>query len=213
MRVELIGILGDDRTVVNAARVSFANEVAEEDFGTKDVKLIKYLARHDHWTPFAHVQCQFRIKAPIFVARQLVKHQVGLVWNEVSRRYVDYEPSFHAPYFWRKRAENKKQGSSDEIISEDTGLFATYWDLITRAEDAYNYFLEKGVAPEQARIILPQSMMTEWIWTGSLVAFARVVKLRLSDDAQFECRAVAERIKNELDGEDKVKHAWSELCQ
>lgn len=213
MRVELVDMMGDDRTVVNSARVSFANEIAEGDFSNRDAKLIKYLARHDHWTPFAHVQCQFRIKAPIFVARQLVKHQVGLVWNEVSRRYVDYEPSFHAPYFWRKRADNKKQGSSDEIISEDTGLFATYWDLITRAEEAYNYFLERGVAPEQARIILPQSLMTEWIWTGSLVAFARVVKLRLSEDAQFECRAIAERIKSELDQQDKIKHSWSELCQ
>ena len=108
---------------------------------------------------------------------------------------------------------DKKQGSSDKIISEDTSLFATYWDLITKAEDAYNYFLKKGVAPEQARIVLPQSLMTEWIWTGSLVAFARVVKLRLSDDAQFECRAIAERIKSELDKQDKIKHSWSELCQ
>lgn len=213
MKVELVDMMGDDRTVVNSARVSFANEIAEGSFSKRDAKLIKYLACHEHWTPFAHVQCQFRIKAPIFVARQLVKHQVGLVWNEVSRRYVDYEPSFHAPYFWRERAMDKKQGSSDKIISEDTGLFATYWDLITRAEDAYNYFLEKGVAPEQARIILPQSLMTEWIWTGSLVAFARVVKLRLSDDAQFECRAIAERIKGELDKQDKIKHSWSELCQ
>ncbi len=188
MRVELVDMMGDDRTVVNSARVSFANEIAEGNFSNRDAKLIKYLACHDHWTPFAHVQCQFRIKAPIFVARQLVKHQVGLVWNEVSRRYVDYEPSFHAPYFWRERAMDKKQGSSDKIISEDTGLFASYWDL-------------------------PQSLMTEWIWTGSLVAFARVVKLRLSDDAQFECRAIAERIKGELDKQDKIKHSWSELCQ
>lgn len=213
MNVELIGMLGDDRTVVNAARVSFANEVEEGFFGARDIKLIKYLACHDHWTPFAHVQCQFRIKAPVFVARQLVKHQVGLVWNEVSRRYVDYPPSFHAPYFWRERALNKKQGSSDNVISNDQLLFKMYWDLMAKAEETYNFFLEKGVAPEQARIVLPQSLMTEWIWTGSLVAFSRVVKLRLSDDAQFECRAVAERIKNALDKEDKIKHSWRELCQ
>lgn len=211
MKVELIDMMGGDLTVVNSARVSFAKEVKE--FKSSDAKLIKYLASHDHWTPFAHVQCQFRIIAPVFVARQLVKHQVGLVWNEVSRRYVDYPPTFHVPYFWRERALNKKQGSSDNVIRNDQLLFKMYWDLMTQAEETYNFFLEKGVAPEQARIILPQSLMTEWIWTGSLVAFARVVKLRSSDDAQFECRAVADRIKTELDKQDKVKHSWSELCQ
>ena len=124
MKVELLEIMGSDLTVVNAARVSFAME--SEEFGSRDKKLIKYLARHNHWTPFGHVQVQFRVKAPVFVARQLVKHQVGLVWNEVSRRYVDFVPEFHAPEAWRKRADNKKQGSSDEIFE---GKQEERWDI------------------------------------------------------------------------------------
>ena len=178
MKVELIDLMGGDLTVVNSARVSFdkiASKVKESD-----QKLIRFLAAHDHWTPFGHVQAQFRIKAPVFVARQLVKHQVGMVWNEVSRRYVDTAPEFHAPEGWRKRAPDKKQGSLNETLDNDSLVYNAYWDLMTRSEELYDFMLEKGVAPEQARMILPQSMMTEWIWTGSLVAFARVVKLRSS---------------------------------
>jgi len=114
MEVDLIDHMGSDLTVVNAARVSFAKE--SKEFSDKDEKLINYLAKHNHWSPFGHCSLQFRIKAPVFVARQLVKHQVGLVWNEVSRRYVDDEPEFYIPEKWRLRAENKKQGSSDETI-------------------------------------------------------------------------------------------------
>jgi thymidylate synthase (FAD) len=211
MKVELIDLMGGDLTVVNSARVSFdkiASKVKESD-----QKLIRFLAAHDHWTPFGHVQAQFRIKAPVFVARQLVKHQVGMVWNEVSRRYVDTAPEFHAPEGWRKRAADKKQGSLNETIENDSLVYNSYWDLMTRSEELYDFMLEKGVAPEQARMILPQSMMTEWIWTGSLVAFARVVKLRSSDDAQYECQQIANRIKKELDNTPQVKYSWRELCQ
>ena len=211
MKVELIDLMGGDLTVVNSARVSFdkrASRVKESD-----EKLIRYLAAHDHWTPFGHVQVQFRIKAPVFVARQLVKHQVGMVWNEVSRRYVDTAPEFHAPEGWRKRAPDKKQGSLNETLDNDSLVYNAYWDLMTRSEELYDFMLEKGVAPEQARMILPQSMMTEWIWTGSLVAFARVVKLRSSDDAQYECQQIANRIKKELDNTPQVKYSWRELCQ
>ena len=211
MKVELIDLMGGDLTVVNSARVSFdkiASKVKESD-----QKLIRFLAAHDHWTPFGHVQAQFRIKAPVFVARQLVKHQVGMVWNEVSRRYVDTGPEFHAPEGWRKRAPDKKQGSLNETIENDSLVYNAYWDLMTRSEELYDFMLEKGVAPEQARMILPQSMMTEWIWTGSLVAFARVVKLRSSDDAQYECQQIANRIKKELDNTPQVKYSWRELCQ
>jgi len=209
--VELIDLMGGDLTVVNSARVSFdkrASKVKESD-----QKLIRFLAAHDHWTPFGHVQAQFRIKAPVFVARQLVKHQVGMVWNEVSRRYVDTGPEFHAPEGWRKRAPDKKQGSLNETIENDSLIYKAYWDLMTRSEELYDFMLEKGVAPEQARMILPQSMMTEWIWTGSLVAFARVVKLRSSPDAQYECQQIANRIKKELDDTPQVKYSWRELCQ
>ena len=211
MKVELIDRMGGDLTVANSARVSFAKQVYK--FKESDEKLVKFLAREDHWTPFAHVQVQFRIKAPVFVARQLVKHQVGMVWSETSRRYVDTAPEFHAPEGWRKRAPDKKQGSLNETLDNDSLVYNAYWDLMTRSEELYDFMLEKGVAPEQARIILPQSMMTEWIWTGSLVAFARVVKLRSSPDAQYECQHIANRIKKELDNTPQVRYSWRELCQ
>jgi len=211
MKIELLNSMGSDITVANAARVSFAME--SEEFGSRDKKLVRYLAAHGHWTPFAHVQVQLRIKAPVFVARQLVKHQVGLVWNEVSRRYVDFTPEFHAPEAWRKRAPNKKQGSLDETLDNDSLLYNSYWDLMSKAEDLYSFMLEKGVAPEQARMVLPQSMMTEWYWTGSLVAFARVVTQRLSEDAQYECRVVAEKIDQLLVNHEPISYSWSCLTK
>jgi len=211
MKVEILDVMGSDLTVVNAARVSFAGE--SEEFGSRDKKLVRYLAAHGHWTPFAHVQVQLRIKAPVFVARQLVKHQVGLVWNEVSRRYVDFTPEFHAPEAWRKRAPDKKQGSLDETVDNDSLLYNSYWDLMTKAEDLYSFMLEKGVAPEQARMVLPQSMMTEWYWTGSLVAFARVVSQRISEDAQYECRVVAEKIDQLLVNHEPISYSWSCLTK
>ena len=211
MKVEILDIMGSDLTVVNAARVSFAGE--SEEFGSRDKKLIRYLAAHGHWTPFAHVQLQFRIKAPLFVARQLHKSSVGLAVNEVSRRYVDFTPEFHAPEAWRKRAPDKKQGSLDETFDNDSLLYNSYWDLMTKAEDLYSFMLEKGVAPEQARMVLPQSMMTEWYWTGSLVAFARVVSQRLSEDAQYECRIVAEKIDQLLVNHEPISYSWSCLTK
>jgi len=211
MKVELLDVMGSDLTVVNAARVSFAME--SEEFGSRDKKLVRYLAAHGHWTPFAHVQVQLRIKAPVFITRQLHKHQTGLVVNEVSRRYVDFTPEFHAPEAWRKRAPNKKQGSLDETFDNDSLLYNSYWDLMSKAEDLYSFMLEKGVAPEQARMVLPQSMMTEWYWTGSLVAFARVVTQRLSEDAQYECRVVAEKIDQLLVNHEPISYSWSCLTK
>ena len=211
MKVEILDVMGSDLTVVNAARVSFASE--SEEFGSRDKKLVRYLAAHGHWTPFAHVQVQLRIKAPVFVARQLVKHQAGLVWNEISRRYVDFVPEFHAPEAWRKRAPNKKQGSLNETFDKDSLLYNSYWDLMSKAEDLYSFMLERGVAPEQARMVLPQSMMTEWYWTGSLAAFARVVSQRLSEDAQYECRVVAEKIDQLLVNHEPISYSWSCLTK
>jgi thymidylate synthase (FAD) len=213
MKVELLEIMGSDLTVVNSARVSFAME--SEEFGSRDKKLIRYLAKHGHWTPFAHVQLQFRIKAPVFVARQLVKHQVGLVWNEVSRRYVDFEPEFHTPEAWRKRADNKKQGSSDEVFTgkQEERWNEKYCDLLERVRTTYDNMIAAGVSPEQARMILPQSMMTEWYWTGSLAAFARVVKQRVSDDAQYECRIVAEKIDQILANTEEISYSWACLTE
>ena len=190
MLVTLVDRMGDDLSIANAARVSFAKWRDELD--EKDKRLIRYLARHGHWTPFAHVQLTLRVKAPIFVARQLGKHQVGLVWNEVSRRYVDDTPEFYFPPAWRKRADNVKQGSSDEII--DVGLAPN--SAVQHALNIYQELLGKGVAPEMARMILPQNMMTQWVWTGSLMAFARVASLRLDPHTQVETQLIAEAISD-----------------
>ena len=201
MKVDVIDKMGNDLSVVNAARVSFS-KTSEYDtvkpiagpysqikrLKQKDEKLIKYLAEHEHWSPFAHASISFRIKAPIFVARQLVKHQVGLAWNEVSRRYVDDKPEFYIPFMWRKKAEDKKQGSSDEEVEYDI------MHLVNVCKETYNDMLEEDIAPEMARMVLPQNMMTEWIWSGSVYAFARVCNLRNKPDAQSETRMVTHQI-------------------
>lgn len=196
MQVDYVSHMGDDLMVVNAARVSFAKHV--EEFGEGDAKLVKYLASHGHWTPFSHPQISVRVKAPIFVARQLFKHKVGFTENEVSRRYVDDEPEFFFPEEWRKRpTDGKKQGSSatdkfsKEFISDLDTLYSMF---LIEAERLYEHFISVGVAPEQARMLLPQSMETEWYWTGSLSSFARMCKLRLDPHAQQESREIAKMI-------------------
>tara|TARA_R110000751_G_scaffold80304_7_gene162150 strand:- start:1543 stop:2220 length:678 start_codon:yes stop_codon:yes gene_type:complete len=197
MRVELIDHMGSDLTVVNAARVSFNKNTRE--FKKGDANLIKFLADHNHWTPFGHCTAQFRIKAPIFVARQLVKHQVGLTWNEVSRRYVDDEPEFFMPWSWRANPENKKQGSSETetvdwlLVNELAPSYAVE-QFYKNSLRLYNKLLDAGVCAEQSRMVLPQAMMTEWYWTGSLYAFARVCNLRCAKDTQRETRYVADKI-------------------
>ena len=210
MEVELIDKMGTDLTIVNAARVSFGKRKTEMSEG--DEKLIKYLAKHGHWSPFGHASLQFRIKAPIFVARQLVKHQIGLTWNEISRRYVEYEPEFYEVDKWRGRPINKKQGSSEEEIEwidRSTRTDALQSQVENVALKNYNRMLEAGVAPEQARMILPQSMMTEWYWSGTLYAFARVCNLRCAEDAQYETRIVANLINDEC--EKLFPISWIEL--
>ena len=139
------------------------------------------------------------------------KASVGLVWNEISRRYVDFTPEFHAPEAWRKRAPDKKQGSLNETFEgrDEERFDEKYWDLMTRCETIYNNMLASGVAPEQARMVLPQSMMTEWYWTGSLAAFGRVVSQRISEDAQYECRVVAEKIDQLLVNHEPISYSWS----
>ena len=201
MNVNLIDVMGTDLSVVNAARVSFAKE--SNELSDKDEKLIKYLAKHNHWSPFGHASLQFRIKAPIFVARQLVKHQVGLVWNEVSRRYVDDEPEFFIPDQWRSRPENSKQGSGEEIIIyniESTMQFV---------KQTYQNLLKANVAPEMARMVLPQNMYTEWYWSGTLMAFARVCNLRCKDDTQAETQHIADCIDWYL--HEKFPVSWEAL--
>tara|TARA_B100000927_G_scaffold258762_1_gene227379 strand:- start:121 stop:789 length:669 start_codon:yes stop_codon:yes gene_type:complete len=205
MKVELVDKMGSDLSVVNAARVSYSKESEWESItpagptegalSEKDEKLIKYLAKHNHWSPFAHASLQFRIKAPIFVARQLVKHQVGLVWNEISRRYVDYEPELYEPKEWRGRPQNSKQGS-DGTVSIDSNEKHRLDMTMEQCKIIYNSLIGKGIAPEQARMVLPQSMMTEWIWSGTLYAFARVCNLRCAKDTQEETRHIANQIHN-----------------
>ena len=187
----MIDKMGSDLSVVNAARVSYAK--GKNEFEDKDTQLIGYLAKHGHWSPFAQASISFRIKAPVFVARQLVKHQVGLSWNEVSRRYVSYEPELYKIDEWRGKPVNSKQGSSGTIkLSELAEV--TYSEMMDGLKILYNQLLSEGVAPEQARAVLPQSMMTEWIWSGTLYAFARVCDLRCKPDVQKETREVAEYI-------------------
>ena len=196
MDVKLIDSMGSDLSVVNAARVSFAKK-HEEFKEPSDTKLINYLAKHGHWTPFGHCTLSFHITAPIFVARQLVKHQGGLVWNEVSRRYVDEEPEYWMPEHWRKRAEDKKQGSSDEYVdwlSKEERTSTRVYHVSKLAVHTYQTMIRAGVAPEQARMILPQNTLTEWYWTGTLYAFSRVCNLRCKPDTQLETQVIANKI-------------------
>ncbi len=206
--VTLIKFVGSDLDVVNAARVSFHKESLE--LNEKDIKLIGYLAKHNHFTPFAHNSLTFRIKAPIFVARQLVKHQVGGVWNEVSRRYVDDEPEFYFPEIWREKPVNAKQGSGGEHWKSDEYKQSVGFE-VQESLNVYNEMIANGIAPEQARMILPQNTMTEWWWTGSLMFFARVCKQRLDPHAQEETRHIAQMIADAIPGE--FQHAWKALMQ
>ena len=223
--VTLLDYQGNDLSTVNAARVSFAKESNwEQDMdegppklSAKDIKLINYLAKHNHFTPFAHNSLTFRIKAPIFVARQLVKHQVGGVWNEVSRRYVDEEPEFYLPTLWHKKPENAKQGASEETLNElkfmvdgnkevaEVHVFNSYWIAL----QVYKNMIHQGFAPEEARMVLPISHMTEWWWTGSLMFFARVCKQRLDSHAQNATREVAQLIADAIPNE--FTHSWKAL--
>ena len=208
----LIDHMGSDLSVVNAARVSFGKESQAVEWlnydypnggrcgdliavlDGRDTKLVKYLAKHKHLSPFGHAFASFHVKAPIFVARQLVKHKF-LRWNEISRRYVDDEPEFYVPEVWRGKSADKKQGSEGEVKGP--------WGMLVgqEARDTlllYTGLLKQGVAPEQARMVLPQSTMTEWWWSGSLDAFADMCKLRLKDDTQYESRLVAQMIDKEM---------------
>lgn len=193
MRVELVDFMGDDLSVVNAARVSFdkVSERIDGQLQEKDVRLIQYLADHLHWSPFAQTQITFRVTMPIYVARQLAKHQVGGTVNEISRRYVSDKPVLDVPKLWRKKADNVKQGSSDELVHMDIAMRKSIARRMDDVLDLYEDLLLMGVCPEQARSVLPICCETTWIWSGSLAFFARVCKLRLDAHAQKETRDVA----------------------
>ena len=205
--VKLLDHMGDDLAVVNAARVSMHKESFK--VCASDEKLIAYLAKHKHWTPFAHVQFKFRISMPIFVARQYFRHQVGLLRNETSRRYVDTPPDFWTPKgAWRGRAEHVKQGSGGLLIGRHTAQ-TIYENAIDVAASRYKMLLDKGVCPEQARAVLPQSMMTEFIETGSLAAYSRIYGLRSDPHAQKEIQEYALAIGEHI--EKIVPVSWNAL--
>lgn len=207
--VNLIDSMGSDLTVVNAARVSF-NKTSEWDSDNElkvsDKILIKYLARNKHMSPFGHCFATFHVKAPIFVARQLVKHKF-LRWNEVSRRYVDDEPELYEPNEWRGRSVDKKQGSEGTTYpDQDIISFYKHTALLS-----YNQLLDQGVAPEQARMVLPQSTMTEWYWSGSLDAWFDMCQLRRKEDAQYESRLVANSVS--MDMSTLYPESWKSLME
>lgn len=195
--VELVDSAGGDLSVVNSARVSFAKEVQELEH--KDEKLIRYLAKHRHDTPFRHNFIQLKCKVPLFLARQLMKHQAGLTWNEESRRYIDHAPDFYIPPEWRARPEKSiKQGSQGVVDGVDS-----VQHLFERAMDTslftYEALLGEGVAPEMARMVLPQSMMVNFIWSGNLLAFFHVYSLRSGDGAQVEAKEFAELMREQIE--------------
>ena len=235
IKVTLMDSMGDDLTVVNAARVSFGKQSEGLGFSgvftttmtpilhDTDKRLIKYLAKHKHMSPFGHAFASFHVKAPIFVARQLVKHKF-LRWNEISRRYVDDEPEFYEPDEWRGRADDKKQGSAG-VVDIQKSFFIV--DPITDEEPqdtdripetlneyiitAYRDLIIQGVCPEQARMVLPQSTMTEWYWSGSLDAFSDMCNLRCKEDTQLETRIVADEISADM--KDLFPISWEALQQ
>lgn len=196
--IELLDTFGDDLTVVNAARVSFAKE--SHDMEPRDEKLIRYLAEHNHVTPFFHPQARFRIKMPIFVAREWYRHQIGFARNEVSRRYVDSRPECWSPAVEELRARDPKlkQGSRPEPAESAAEWHGRITEAQMRSIAMYEEMIADGVAPEVARCILPQSMYTEFIETGSLAAYARLCGLRLSPDAQKEIRTYADGLRGLL---------------
>lgn len=227
MKAELIDIMGTDLTVVNAARVSFDKESDWEPYefddnnfvkdfskrlSEKDAKLIKYLAKNGHWTPFAHVQITLRETVPIFVARQRFKHMVGFVYNEVSRRYVDDTPEFFYPSAgWRLKAENVKQGSSEIISPKNAYWDKRYDEHIDNCVMLYDAMIADGIAPEQARMVLPQSMYTSYWVTGSLAAWARARNQRVDNHAQLEIRDLAKQWDDIIGNIKELEHSWKAL--
>ena len=237
MKAELIDKMGSDLTVVNSARVSFDKEsewdevdqggqllpegIYRQVLGAQDQRLLTYLAKHNHWTPFSHVMITMRETVPIFVARQRFKHMVGFTYNEVSRRYVDDTPDFFFPDVWRGKPVNAKQGSSEEVVenvffhdyaegyTEDVGF--AYSAYIEGARMFYESLIAGGIAPEQARMVLPQSMYTSYYVTGSLAAWARAYKLRVDPHAQKEIQDLAHQWGDIIGSIGELKYSWQAL--
>jgi len=209
--VELLEVFGNDLSVVNAARVSFSKESTE--FTNADEKLVKYLAKHNHISPFFHPQIKFRLKMPIFVVREWYRHQIGFARNEVSRRYVDSQPECWVPDIeqLRERDPRLKQGSRPNAIDNAQDIHKLIQDHTEGCMNLYNHLLKQQVAPEIARIVLPQSMMTEFIETGSLAAYARLYNLRNDPHAQKEIRDYAQKVGDLI--AEKFPISWKALTE
>lgn len=208
-KVTYIDHMGTDESVVNAARVSFANSDDEKRTTEQNVKLIKYLAKHNHWSPFAHTSITLRMTAPIPIRTQCFKHKQGLVENEESRRYVSYTPEVFYPE-WRQKVENKKQGSGEAFTpSLQSGLDYVYKQSVDLAIQSYERLLSLGVCEEQARFVLPQGVLVNWYWTGSLAAFARFCKQRLDPHAQVEIQELAGEVSSIL--KELYPNSWAAL--
>jgi thymidylate synthase (FAD) len=197
MQAELLSYFGDDLMVVNAARVSYGK--SKNFLDDKDEKLIKFLVKHGHTSPFRHPQLQFRIQCPIFVERQLFKHQVGLTANSISGRYVDFSDEYWTPQYLRKQSKDSKQGS-DGFVEEkqNAELVQKIENLIENCKILYKEMEDAGVAKEQCRIILPLCLQTQFVWTGSLAAFLHLWRLRLKPDAQQETRDISQMMLDEI---------------
>ena len=198
MKVELLEIFGNDEMVVNAARVSYGKDAINYTSG-ENKSLINYLASHGHTSPFRHPQIQYRITCPIYVERQLFKHQVGLTANSISGRYVDFSDTYSKVNVWRKQSKSSKQGS-DGIMFTDMAEKPKFIEeqMIDHAQRAYKALIELGVSKEQARTILPLNLNTTFIWTGSLLAYINMFKLRIDKNAQAETRFIAMEMLHEL---------------
>ena len=188
--VELLEYFGNDLMVINSARVSYGK--SKEVFDANDEKLIKYLVEHKHIAPFRHPQIQFRVTCPIYVERQLFKHQVGISVNSISGRYVDFSDSYTEIEQFRKQSISSKQGSAEDLDKwENLQALHIQEDVIEYCKNAYQKLIELGVSKEQARTILPLNLNTTFIWTGSLLALFHLFNLRLKSDTQQETREVA----------------------
>lgn len=196
MFVELLDVFGDDNMVCNAARVSYGKE-SNKYTEDQNAKLIKYLAEHSHWSPFAHPQLQFRIECPIYVERQIFKTQSGTIINSRSGRYIDFSDSYTEITQWRKQSKSSKQGSEGLIDDQETASLIED-SVIAHCADAYRRLIDLGVCKEQARSILPLCLNTTFIWTGSLYAFIRMCHLRLKPDAQAETRMVVNEMLQQV---------------
>ncbi|AGH57592.1 thymidylate synthase [Pseudoalteromonas phage pYD6-A] len=210
MNAELIDVMGNDLSIVKAARVSFANEDDENRTDMENAKLIRYLAKHNHWTPFAHVQLTLRMRAPVPIRTQCFKHKSGFVENEESRRYIKSTPTFFIPERFRKSCENKKQGSGEDFNDHDNGLMQQiYQNHFDESLKKYEQALRAGVCEEQARFLLPQGAEVNWYWTGSLAAFARFFNQRTDPHAQKEIQDLAHEVGNII--KPLFPIAWREL--